>query len=428
MDSPGAVAPSPADETLRAETPSSDAEASGATDNLLEFDPNWCIFFGRKATSFHLEIWLPYIRRSRYRFVVMAGEDGFSDAVRKRVASISNLAILEPFEAAKAWLRLCPGFRGFLYIGNKQENFKVVNSFPGKLHIWLGHGESDKVYNAFRTASLFDSMFMARYGVVDRYPAAIRRWVAAGACAIGTPVVEGAVKDPWNRPRPIRTLLYAPTWEGHGARADYSSLGEIGPDLAAAIPALAERGTRVVMRPHPMTGHRRPELREIRDAIFAAGAMGGRDKAQDFAEADVIVSDISGVTAEFLFTEKPAVMVMTERIAGLGKDDARIAEEYPWVYRWKAEAEPLVEQLARLEASDPLRGARARAAAGMFAGNRSMEDAVQTFDLALSSVRFRRTRIPVRYAFLAKRWLARVRRDRQPKPGSFKGRPRRRRR
>jgi hypothetical protein len=64
----------------------------------------------------------------------------------------------------------------------------------------------------------------------------------------------------------------------------------------------------------------------------------------------------------------------------------------------------------------------------MFAGNRSMEDAVQTFDLALSSVRFRRTRIPVRYAFLAKRWLARVRRDRQPKPGSFKGRPRRRRR
>jgi hypothetical protein len=177
-----------------------------------------------------------------------------------------------------------------------------------------------------------------------------------------------------------------------------------------------------------MTGHRRPELREIRDAILAAGAIGGRDKAQDFAEADLILSDISGVTAEFLFTEKPAVMVMTERIAGLGKDDARIAEEYPWVYRWKAEAEPLIEQLARLEASDPLRGARASAAAGMFAGNRSMEDAVRTFDLALSSVRFRRTRIPVRYAFAAKRLLARLRRERQPRPGSFRGRPRKRRR
>ncbi|HEY7573889.1 MAG TPA: hypothetical protein VIB08_01895 [Thermoanaerobaculia bacterium] len=405
-----------------------DAPLSGGTDNLLEFDPNWCIFFGRKATAFHLEIWLPYIRRSRYRFVVMAGEDGFSSAVRARVAEIPNCVILEPFEAAKAWLRLCSGFRGFLYIGNKQENFKLVNNFPGKLHIWLGHGESDKVYNAFRTASLYDSMFVARYGVVHRYPAAIRRWVAGGACAIGTPVVEGALKDPWDGPRPIRTLLYAPTWEGHGARADYSSLGEIGPDLAAAIPALAERGTRVVMRPHPMTGHRRPELREIRDAILAAGAIGGRDKAQDFAEADLILSDISGVTAELLFTEKPAVMVMTERIAGLGKDDARIAEEYPWVYRWKAEAEPLVEQIARLEASDPLRGARASAAAGMFAGNRSMEDAVRTFDLALSSVRFRRTRIPVRYAFAAKRLLARLRRERQPRPGSFRGRPRKRRR
>jgi hypothetical protein len=421
MDSPGAVVTSP-----EPDAPASDE--SGGTDNLLEFDPNWCIFFGRKATSFHLEIWLPYIRRSRYRFVVMAGEDGFSDAVRKRVAAVPNLAILEPFEAAKAWLRLCSGFRGFLYIGNKQENFKVVNSFPGKLHIWLGHGESDKVYNAFRTASLFDSMFVARYGVVDRYPAAIRRWVAAGACAIGTPIVEGALKDPWDRPRPIRTLLYAPTWEGHGERADYSSLGEIGPALAAAIPSLAERGTRVVMRPHPMTGHRRPELRTIRDGIFAAGAIGGRDKSVDFAEADAILSDISGVTAEFLFTEKPAVMVMTERMAGLGKDDTRIAAEYPWVYRWASEREPLADMLARLETDDPMRGARARAAAEMFAGNRSMEEAVQAFDLALSSVRFRRTRLPVRYAFLAKRWLTRLRRDPQPRPGSFKGRRRAKRR
>jgi hypothetical protein len=64
----------------------------------------------------------------------------------------------------------------------------------------------------------------------------------------------------------------------------------------------------------------------------------------------------------------------------------------------------------------------------MFAGNRSMEEAVQAFDLALSSVRFRRTRLPVRYAFLAKRWLTRLRRDPQPRPGSFKGRRRAKRR
>jgi hypothetical protein len=176
-----------------------------------------------------------------------------------------------------------------------------------------------------------------------------------------------------------------------------------------------------------MTGHRRPELRAIRDQIFAAGAIGGRDKAVDFAEADAILSDISGVTAEFLFTEKPAVMVMTERMGGLGKDDARIAAEYPWVYRWASAREPLVDVLARLETDDPMRGDRARAAAEMFASNRSMEEAVQTFDLALASVRFRRTRVPVRYAFRAKRLLARWRHEAQPAPGSFKGRARRKR-
>ena len=178
--------------------------SAAETDSLLDFDPNWCLFWGQGVTGFHLDIWLPYIRQSRNRFVIMAGEDRFSDYVRQRVDALPNCVILEPFAMAKPWLKLCPNFRGFLYIGTKQENFKIVNSYGGKLHVWLGHGESDKIYNAFRTASLYDSMFVARYGVVKRYPRAIRRWVAQGACAIGTPIVDGLVKDPWEKPRPVR--------------------------------------------------------------------------------------------------------------------------------------------------------------------------------------------------------------------------------
>lgn len=235
--------------------------------------------------------------------------------------------------------------------------------------------------------------------------------LAAGACAIGTPILDGAVKDPWERPRPIRTVLYAPTWEGHGARADYTSLDTVGPALIAALPELTRRGVTVVMRAHPTTGVRRPELKAIRDEIFAAGAVRGSDRSADFRAADVILSDISGVTAEFLFTEKPAIMAVTSQLAALGKDETRLAAEYPWVYRWPAERETLLDRLASLEATDPLRDARAAAARDMFRGHATLQAAVASFDVALDSVRWRKTRLPVRWVYeLSRRfpWLYRT--------------------
>jgi hypothetical protein len=388
-----------------AEAPTATGAASDPADDetLLDFDPHWCLFWGKAVTGFHLDIWVPYLRHSAHRYVVMAGEDRFSDAVRERIAGLPNVRIVEPFAQAKAWLKLCPSFQGFLYIGTKAANFDVVNSFGGSSHVWLGHGESDKVYNAFRTASLYDAMFVARYGVVARYPRAIRRWVAAGACAIGTPILDGATRDPWPDPRPVRTILYAPTWEGHGERADYQSLAEVGPALIEALPALRERGVTVIFRPHPSIGSRVPELRDVRDAVLAAGARPGGDKAADFAAADVILSDISGVTAEFLFTEKPAIMPVTERLIGLGKDDARLAAEYPWVYRWHVGSTGLPDRIGELERHDPLRDRRAKAAREMFRGHRSIEDAAASFDLALRSVAWRKTPIPVRWVFEARR-------------------------
>lgn len=371
--------------------------------DLLAFDPHWCVFWGEAVTAFHLDIWAPYLRRSRHRFAIMAGEDGFSAAVRQQIAELPNCRIVEPYAAMKPTLHRCPSLSGFLYVGSRRENFKVVNSFERKLHVFIGHGESDKVYSGSRTASIYDSVLVSRYRVVDRFPRSIRRWVRAGALAIGSPIAEGTVKDPWRHPRKVRTILYAPTWEGHGPRGDYTSLPEVGPALVAALPALSERGITVIVRPHPVTGMRLPQLRDVRDAIYEAGAARGRTKAEDFADADVMLSDISGVTAEFLFTEKPTIVPITRALTAVGVDEARLAAEYPWAYRWDVENEGLLDWLDRLESSDPLRSARATAARAMYRGHRSLEEAVATFDLALSCVRWRRSRIPPRYVFEARR-------------------------
>ena len=160
-------------------------------EDLLTYDPQWCLFWAASVPAFHLDIWLPYLQRSRFRFVLMAGEDRFSDAVRTRVAGIRNVRILEPYERARAWLHLCQGFQGVLYVVNRPENLRLANTFRDKAHVFLGHGESDKRTSGFRAASLYDSLFLARYESVGRFPPAIRRSVASGACAIGAPIPDG---------------------------------------------------------------------------------------------------------------------------------------------------------------------------------------------------------------------------------------------
>jgi len=380
-------------------------------EELDRYDPDWCLFWAKRVTGFQFDIWLPYIRRSRYRYAILASQDDFSGHVRDAVAELPNCVILEPFDQAVRWLKLKPrrSLSGFLYVGTKQDNFGLVNKFGRYLHVRIGHGESDKVYNAPRTASLYDSVFMADYHSLRRYPRAIRSWVARGACAIGIPIPEGAEKDPWDRPRPVRTLLYAPTWEGHTEFAAYTSLPEAGPALLAALPRLTARGTRVIVRPHGATGARLPELKDLLARIVAAGAVLGADKRRDFLDADVMVSDVSGVTSEFLFTEKPTIMPVSARLAGLGKDIARLRHEYPWVELWDPAEQDLVEVIEGLEREDQLRAARARAARRLFRGHRSLDDAVRSFDLALGSVRWRRRGyVPVRWAYEIRRTLARL--------------------
>ncbi|MBA2700267.1 MAG: CDP-glycerol glycerophosphotransferase family protein [Chloroflexi bacterium] len=370
-----------------------------------EFRPNWCLFWSGSVRRSQLEIWLPYLRRSRYRYAIAASGDLFPAGVRARVEKLPNVLLLQSFEEAKPWLRQTKGFRGFLYISSKPPNFSVVTRFGGYLHVWLGHGESGKASSAFRSASMYDSVLVAHYDAVQRFPRAIRRWVGGGACAIGVPIVEGAVSDPWPVPRQIRTILYAPTWEGYRDNVDYSSVPEFAPLLTEALPRLLADGVKVIVRPHRGIGNRRPEYLAMIEGLIAAGATESRVKKADFAEADVMISDVSGVVGEFLFTQKPVAMPTSTRLFAI-TSNAELAREYPWVYRWPVGGLDLAGQLAGLASADPLRGAREVAADRLFGGHRSLEAAAATFDLALDSARFRRSRLSPRLAFETRRRLS----------------------
>ena len=368
-------------------------------EQIIEFDANWLLFWADPIVASQLEIWLPYLRRSRYRFVIASASDRANPGVARLLGDFPNVMMAMPYESVTAALRRSRHFKGVLYPTTRPANFTLITIWPVASHVWIGHGESEKGVNGPRTATLYDSVFMARYSAVERFPPAIRSWVASGACAIGAPVVDGVLKSPWPAPKPVKTVIYAPTWEGRRPGMDYSSLPGVVPILRDAMPALRERGINLILRPHPGTGQRDPSYRALVNELFEAGASRPGPKADDFAAADVMLSDISGVTAEWLFTEKPVLLPVTDNTIGRGRDESMVAGEYPWTYRWHVDTEDLLQMLDGLATSDPLRGQRAASAKSMYRGHSDIDEAVRTFDLALSCVDRRERRIGVRLAF-----------------------------
>jgi hypothetical protein len=390
---------------------------------MVAFDPEWCLVWTHHVRPGQFAIWAPYVRHSRYRILVMASADIIADEVRTDIAEMPRVAVGEPYAAAVEWLPDMGAFRGFLYVGSFPTVAVLMDAFPTSTHVWIGHGESANKANTHRTASAFDSVFVADYRAVRRYPKAIRHWLMDGACAIGVPVVEGLRADPWSSPRRIRRIVYAPTFEGRTELADYTSIDVVAPALRDAMPALTARGVSVVVRPHPSTGRRRPALLDDLAGLLEAGAEPGSDKGQDLTSADLLIGDVSGATSEFLFTRKPVLMSVSGSLLALVGGRSRLRAEYAWAYEWDVEREPVLERIAALERADPLAPVRERAARRLFRDHHTVDDAVRTFDLALDAAARRSSRIPVRIAFEARRWVER-RRVSSPPRGGPGGRPR----
>jgi len=371
--------------------------------SLVAHDPQWVVFWAGHVRPGQFAIWEPYLRRTRYRtLVVRSGRMPIDDRVVAAVETMPRCAIAESFADVVTWLEGVSDLRGFLYVGSYRQNAELIDAFPSATHVWIGHGESAKKANRHRTATVYDSVFVADYDAVRRYRRGARAWIAAGACAIGVPVVEGVTADARTTPRPIRSILYAPTWEGGSDASDYGSMPLVAPVLLAALPRLRARGVEVMVRPHPSSGHRLPVRTALAAELLSSGAVSEPDKGAAMTRADVLIGDVSGLTSEFLFTRKPVLLPVWPQLDALLGPTTR-GHEYAFAYPWDVAHEPFLERLAELERSDPL--ARARDAAGrrVFRGHRTIDEAVATFDLALEAARGRGRWLSVHRTFELRR-------------------------
>ncbi|MGO2557937.1 CDP-glycerol glycerophosphotransferase family protein [Brachybacterium sp.] len=198
-----------------------------------------------------------------------------------------------------------------LYVNYNPLNTAALRS-RSAIHVSLLHGDSDKVVSVSNQIKAYDYSFVAGQAAIDRLERFTTLFDAPARCIpVGRPSLDTDRTEVTARVDDRPTVLYAPTWEGGQASAAYSSLTTHG---AAAVRSLHDAGLQVIYRPHPLTGVRVAELgeadRHLRELVESLGGLVSTDRPlpQDFADADLMLCDVSAVAGDWLTTGRPLII------------------------------------------------------------------------------------------------------------------------
>ncbi|MGW4931113.1 hypothetical protein ACWEOH_18410 [Agromyces sp. NPDC004153] len=207
------------------------------------------------------------------------------------------------------------------YVNQNAKNFQMMR-YGRRWHVFINHGESDKMYMTTNQFKAYDYAFIAGDAARARLEKVLWDYdFDKRAIPIGRPQADHYLDGsplPYT-PDEREVVLYAPTWEGDRGAAAYGSIATHGVPLVRAL--LATGRHRVIYRPHPRSGVVDPDYRaanrEIIEAIAAANAADpsaqhvfddGPSLGWQLAAADVAIVDISAMVYDRLAAGKPLLI------------------------------------------------------------------------------------------------------------------------
>ncbi|HET9649457.1 MAG TPA: CDP-glycerol glycerophosphotransferase family protein [Microlunatus sp.] len=331
---------------------------------LARYAPDFLLYTGRPDdASYQISMWLDYFRRTGLRFAVVTR---YHQPARALAGQLTE-PVVEARSAADLAAVVPPSARAVFYVNASARNGELVADRRLR-HVYIGHGDSDKPPSFNPTHALYDEIFTAG-------PAAARRYPAHGVAiaedkfrVVGRPQVEhvSPTRGPIAERRPP-VVLYAPTWRGHVQESALSSLpvGEL------IVGALLERGATVIFRPHPFSRAHPDDMAKVErigSVLADDAARTGRPHLWGPAAetelsildclnvSDAMVTDVSSVVSDYLFSGKPFAMV------AVPSGPAEFAAEYPVsraAYVLRGDLSDLDPQLDAMLGADPMRDVRA---------------------------------------------------------------------
>jgi len=135
------------------------------------------------------------------------------------------------------------------YVSNSGQNMHLLRR-RGVRSVFIGHGDSDKDASFNPFSRVYDQIWVAGPAGRDRYVRAEVGVENEAIVEVGRPQLSGLRTV--GRAGGVRTVLYAPTWEGWVEGGQQSSLVSMGPAIVRSL--LARPDLRVIYKPHPLTG------------------------------------------------------------------------------------------------------------------------------------------------------------------------------
>lgn len=272
------------------------------------------------GTAYQAAMWLPYLERlGTPFFVLVRTQVNFNEVAAMTSAPVILRAGLSDLDAV-----ICPSLRAVFYCNTAVRNSHMIR-FTQLTHIQLNHGDSDKIASVSPTFRQYDKNFVAGEAAIDRFAKHGVATLREQFVLVGRPQLEGVMpsRGPISSLRQP-TALYCPTWSGFYEDSDYSSL-PAGQDI---VQGLLDRGCTVVFRAHPYARRHRVNALACdlintllesdakatgRDHKWGAAAENEMSIVDCYNASDVMVSDVSSVVSDYLFSGKPFAMAAVSR-------------------------------------------------------------------------------------------------------------------
>ncbi|WP_194398057.1 CDP-glycerol glycerophosphotransferase family protein [Microbacterium atlanticum] len=209
--------------------------------------------------------------------------------------------------------------RVVLYVNQNTRNFQMFR-YGRRWHVFINHGESDKMYMTTNQYKAYDYAMIAGDAARERLSRVLWDYdLDHRTIAIGRPQADHYSGELPYTPDDRTVVLYAPTWEGDRPSAHYGSIVTHGEALVRAL--LSTGRHRVIYRPHPRSGVVDAEYGAANKRIVAALASANAadptaqhvfddkpDLGWQLAAADVAVVDISAMVYDRLAADRPLLI------------------------------------------------------------------------------------------------------------------------
>lgn len=240
----------------------------------------------------------------------------------------ATLALLDESPVPVVYLRKVADLEQFateqdlkivFYVNQNTKNFQMMR-YGRMWHVFVNHGESDKMYMTTNQFKAYDFSLVAGEAARDRLSRKLWDFdLDKRTIMIGRPQADHFAGELPYVPDDRTVVLYAPTWEGDREAAAYGSVASHGVTLVNTL--LASGTHRVIYRPHPRSGVVDEDYKRANETIIAAIASAnsrdrtahhvyddGTEMGWQLATADVAITDVSAMVYDRLAVGKPLLI------------------------------------------------------------------------------------------------------------------------